>query len=417
MPSSEPTSDPQVMTVSSPETGDARPGRTGIAASVVILLAGALIMIAVSRGAPGGGDLPLLPPLGGDSRVGVETLTIAATPPPSSLGPGVSTPADRAPAYRIAEGSAADVVTTLATALGFTAAPESRSDSRGFLIVDAGSDRLLRVENAPGYPWSVQRGDPDCIDQPDSSVSSDGTISCPSSDGSTGPGAVQGSEPSPGSEEPGSEEQVRCPPVECPEGQACAQVCPEPELMVPQPEPFAQLPNPQETEQLARRIIQSLGVEVARSTLSVAPDGRSWQVLAELAVGGIPAVGMDTLLSISGEAEVVAGRGMIPTVDLLGEYPVITADEALIRLREVHSPNDQPRFDGREPAGRPEPAIDDDLLLPPTEETFVTAMRLVLLLQTTPGGGVFLVPAFQIDGSDGGTFTVPAARDEHLTPT
>lgn len=428
-----PSSDPQELTVSAPETADSRPGPKGIAASLVILLAGALTIFAVSRGASLVTDLPRLPPLDGNSRAGGESLTIAAAAPPSSLGAGVVSPADEAPAYRLTGGGRVDdVVAVLTTALEFEPGPQSRTDERGALIVDAGSDRVLRVENSAGYPWSVMRGDAECFDNPDSSVSSDGSISCPSSSGSVEPDQVQGSEPSQGSGSIGSPtlgapsgqsgEQLRCEPVECPEGQACAQVCPEPELIAPPPEPFAELPNPQETEARARSIFQSLGLEIARSTLAVAPDGRSWQVLAELSVDGLPVIGMDTQLSFGGEGEVVAGSGMLPGVDLLGTYPLITADEALVRLQQIHSPNDQPQFDGREPAvGAPEPAIAPyDPSMPPTEPSTVTGLRLVLLLQATGGGargGSYLVPAFLVDASDGSVFTVPAATDEHLTPT
>ncbi|HUR50114.1 MAG TPA: hypothetical protein VMY88_11390 [Acidimicrobiales bacterium] len=424
-----PSSDTQAVTASATDS-DSRPGPKGIASSLVILLAGALTMFAVSRGAPGATDLPLLPPLDGNSRAGAESLTIAATPPPSSLGAGVVSPADSAPAYRLHGNRPVEqVVASLTMALGLTAGPKSRTDEQGLLIVDGGSDRVLRLENSPGYPWTLMRGNPDCFDDPDSSVSSDGSISCPSSSGAVQPDRVQGSEPSEGSgssgsSSAGSDEQVRCEPVDCPEGQACAQVCPEPELLAPVPasQPTVQLPPAPDAEARAGEVLRALGLEVARSTLSVAPDGSSWQVLAEPAVRGIPVVGMDTQLSIGEEAQVVAGSGMIPDADLLGTYPLITAGEALVRLQQIHSANDQPQFDGREPAlGAPEPAIAPYYpSMPPSDPSSVTGLRLVLLFQTTGGGprsGAYLVPAFLVDASDGSVYTVPAAIDEHLTPT
>lgn len=425
-----PSSEPQELTVTAPDGTDSRPGPKGIAASLIILLAGALTMFAVSRGAPSAGDLPLLPPLDGNSRAGAESLTIAASPPPSSLGPGVVSPADEAPAYRLhGAADASRVVATLTTALGMTVDGGFGSDAEGWVVVDEASERVLRVEESPGNPWTLTRGDPACFRNRDASVSSDGSISCPSSQGSIAPDQVEGSDPSAGSPTLGSSsgvsrEHVRCEPVECPEGQACAQVCPQPELIapVPEPGPVVELPTPQEAEGRAQEIIRALGLEIARSTLSVAPDGQSWQVLAELAVRGIPVTGMATQLSIGDDAQVVAGSGMIPTVDLLGTYPLITADEALVRLQQIHSPNDQPQFDGREPAlGAPEPAIDDyNAPISSTGPTSVTGLRLVLLLQIAGGGpqsGAYLVPAFLVDASDGSVFTVPAARDEHLTPT
>lgn len=399
-------------------------GAKALMASFVILLAGALAMFAVGRGGPASGDLPLLPPLDADSRPGAESLTIAATPPPSSLGPGVVAPADEAPAYRLNPARTADVVTSLTSVLGMNPRPGPRPDQDALLIVDAGSDRVLRVENSPGNPWSLMRGDPDCFGDPDSSVSSDGTISCPDSTSSEPATADPMSSESQGAVSGGqSEEQGRCPPVECPEGQACAQVCPDPQPG-PQPldlgAPVVQLPSPQEAEARAREVLEGLGLEVARSTVAVAPDGSAWQVLAELSVDGIPAVGMDTQLSIGEGAQVIAGSGMVPDARLLGAYPLITADEALVRVQQIHSPNTQPQFGGREPAaGDPEPTIGHSSL-PPDGETAVTGMRLVLLLQTSGGGprsGAYLVPAFLLDASDGSVFTVPAALDENLTPS
>ena len=423
MPSSDPAAGPAMMQPT--DAPDSRFGAKALMASVVILLVGASAMYAVGRGAPAAGELPLLPPLDADSRAGAESLTIAASPPPSTLGSGVVAPADEAPAYRLRGGRAGDVVTPLTAALGITPSSESRLEEGAVLVVDAGSDRVLKVEDSPGHPWNLMRGDPDCFGHPDSSVSSDGTISCPDGEGSSEAGQVGGSEPSQGSGVSGDEssardEQVRCPPVECPEGQACAQVCPEPSLLAPPEGPSFALPPPQAAETRAREVLQTLGLEVARSTLSVSPDGAYWQVLAELSVGGIAAVGMDTQLSIGEDAQVIAGSGMIPDARLLGSYPLISADEALTRLQQIHSPNDQPQFDGREPAvGVPEPMIDYSSR-PPEEETAVTGMRLVLLLQTSGGGprsGAYLVPAFLLDASDGSVFTVPAAIDEHLTPT
>lgn len=433
MPSSDLESGPPVIQAS--DAAEARLGARALIATLVILLLGALAMLSVGRGSAAVGDLPLLPPLDADSRAGAESLTISATPPPTSLGPGVVSPADEAPAYRLSGGRAEEVGTPLAAALGMTPSPESRSSEEGLLVIDTASDRVLRVENSPGRPWSLLRGDPECFDHPDSSVSSDGRISCPgSASGASQPGQVGGSAGSQGStsSESGgavsgvaggqSDEQVRCPPVECPEGQACAQVCPEPQPLPFEPphQPSFELPPPQQAETRAREVLQALGLEVARSTVAVAPDGAAWQVLAELSVRGIAAVGMDTQLSIGQGGDVIAGSGMIPDARLLGTYPLITADEAIVRLRLMHSPNDQARFDGREPGdGAPEPMIDYSSV-PPEDETAVTGMRLVLLLQTSGGGpssGAYLVPAFLLDASDGSVFTVPAAMDEYLTPT
>ena len=408
MPSSEPLESP----LTTQGGRDAGSGAKAITAALVILLAGALAMIAVARSAPrSGGDLPLLPSPDGSASAGdVEALTIAAAPAPTSLAPGVRAPATEAPAYRLNPGASDNISTALAVALGITAGSESRSDERRVLVVDKDSDRVLYIGQEPGSPWSLSRGDPDCFDRPDSSVSSDGSVSCaPTSSGGSEPGQVDGSEPSQGSGSSGStgsEEQLRCQPVECPEGQACAQVCPDPTSIEATPAQPVDLPSPEEAETRSREVLRALGLQVVRTTLSAAPDGSAWQVLAEVAVGGITAVGMDTHLSIGEGGEVVGGSGMLPDVELLGRYPLVDAQAALDRLQATQSPA----------LGAPEPAIAPDF--PQSSgPTTATGIRLVLLLQLgnlEDRSGSYLVPAYLIDASDGSVFTVAAATDEYL---
>ena len=406
---------------------DSGPGVKAITATLVILLVGALAMMAVARSAPrSGGDLPLLPAPGGSAAGDAESLSIAAAPAPTTLAPGVRAPATEAPAYRLNPGASDNIATALSVALGITAGSESRSDERRVLVVDKDTDRVLHISQEPGSPWSLSRGDPDCFDRPDSSVSSDGSVSCaPSSSGSSGPGQVGGSEPSQGSGSSGSSEgpsgdQVRCPPVDCPEGQACAQVCPDPTPVGdPPPAQPVDLPSPEAAETRTREVLRALGLQVVRTTLAAAPDGTAWQVLAEVSVGGITAVGMDTHLSIGEGGEVVAGSGMLPDVELLGRYPLVDADEALQRLQATQSPTSPGSMQGGiEPdLGAPEPAIGAPAFPEAVGPTSATGIRLVLLLQLgnlEDRSGSYLVPAYLIDASDGSVFTVAAATDEYL---
>ena len=385
-----------------------------IAGSLIVLLVGALIMVAVARTGPESRDLPLLPPIAADMGNKLETFT--STEPPASLGPGVVAPAGDAPAYRLNAATSPEIVTALTVALGLTAGSDSRSTDSAFLVADSGSDRVLRVQKAAGHRWTLMRGDAECVDRPDAVVSSDGRVSCPASGVGTSGSTQGGSSGSTGSARQGSPpEEARCPPVDCPPGQACAQVCPE-QRPVTRPFPFesdgpsVELPDPQEAESRTREVLNAMGLEVARTTLAAAPDGSAWQVLAEVSIGGIAAVGMETHLSIGEDAEVVAGTGMVPDVELLGRYPLVGAPEALSRLqRTVAAP----------PGGAPEPAAGRDLGNDPTAETVVTGIRLVLLLQAgnvQQLAGDYLVPAFLVDASDGAVFTVPAATDEHLAP-
>lgn len=390
-------------------------GSNALAGSLIVLLVGALIMVAVAGTGPQSRDLPLLPPLAGVGE-GAELSTFVSTQPPSSLGPGVVAPAGEAPAYRLNAATSPEIVTALTVALGMTAGSDSRSDDRGFLVTDRGSDRVLRVEKAAGHPWTLTRGDPECLDRPDAVVSSDGTVSCPPSGvGTSGSGQSSGSTGSIGSESGGSSpDEARCPPVECPEGQVCAQVCPEPTPAArPFPfesdEPSFELPDPQTAETRTREVLNAMGLEVARTTLAAAPDGSAWQVLAEVSVGGIAVVGLETHLSIGEDAEVVAGTGMVPDVELIGRYPLIGAPDALSRLQQTLL-STQPG--GPEPAVAPGPRGSEA-----AGPTMVTGIRLVLLLQAgnvQQRAGDYLVPAFLIDASDGAVFTVPAVADEYL---
>lgn len=393
-------------------------GSNALAGSLIVLLAGALVMVAVARTGPQSRDLPLLPPIDGTGEE-AELSSLASTEPPGSLAPGVVAPTGEAPAYRLNAATSREIVTALTVALGMTAGSDSRSNDRNFLVTDRGSDRVLLVEKAAGHPWTLNRGDPECIGRPDSVVSSDGTVSCPASGvGTSGSGQTSGSTGSGGSAGSDSggtsgSEEARCPPVECPEGEVCAQVCPEP-APVTRPFPFEsdepsfELPDPQRAESRTREVLNAMGLEVARTTLSAAADGSSWQVLAEVSVGGIAAVGMETHLSIGEDTEIVAGTGMVPDVELLGRYPLIGAADALSRLQRtvVAQPG------GPEPAVAPAPGEFE-----PMGRPTVTGIRLVLLLQAgnvEQLAGDYLVPAFLVDASDGSIFTVPAVPDEHL---
>ncbi|MBW3537356.1 MAG: hypothetical protein KY395_06265, partial [Actinobacteria bacterium] len=318
---------------------------------------------------------------------------------------------------RLNAATSPEIVTALSVALGMTAGSDARSTDSAFLVTDSGSDRVLRVGKAPGHPWTLTRGDAECLDRPDAVVSSDGTVSCPASGVGTS-GSAQGgtSSGSTGSESQGSAtEEARCPPVACPPGQVCAQVCPDP-TPVTRPFPFEsdepsfELPDPQAAESRTREVLNAMGLEVARTTLAAAADGSAWEVLAEVSVGGLAAVGMETHLSIGEDAEVVAGTGMVPDVELLGRYPLVGAREALSRLQPTAT---VPPPGGAEPAVAPDPRDGTAV------ETVVTGIRLVLLLQVgnvQQLAGDYLVPAFLIDASDGAVFTVPAVTDEHLAP-
>jgi hypothetical protein len=404
------------MSTSTPSSDPAasrRGGPSWIPGSLIVLLAGALVMVGVARVGPASRDLPRLP---GSLPASGELAAFAVPNPPTSLDPGVSAPATEAPAYRLENSPADRIVSALTVALGLTAGSQSRSDDQGFVVVDSGSDRVLTVRRAPGHPWVLQRGDVDCVDQPDAAVSSDGTISCPQPGAGGSAGGQSGSfsgtesvEPSPGTATQ-SDEQVRCPPVDCPEGQACAQVCPEPSPVTPLPDQStepADLPDPQDAETRSREVLSALGLDVARTTLAASPDGQGWQTIAEISVGGISAVGLDTRLVIGEDSVVTSGSGVIPDVELLGTYPLIGAPAVLDRLRR--------QVTGQ--LGGPEPAVAPVDPEQSTGPSSVIAMRLVLLLQSGGAGEAapgYLVPAFQLDTSDGAMFHVPAVTDEHL---
>jgi len=399
--------------------------------ALIVLLVGALVMTAVARTGRSGGDLPLLPPLGGAST---EFAPFRGNPP-TSLEDGVVAPAQEGPAYLLKAESSTDVVAALAEALGFPTGSEPRSDDQGFIVADKGSDRVLRVGRAPGHPWTLTREDPSCATgtvSSDGPISSDSTVICPDSGiVSAEPGQVGGSSASAGApsgvtDPQVADEEARCEPVDCPEGQACAQVCAEPTPVSPLPEPVAppdpiELPPADQAERRGREILDKLGLEVARTTLTGSPDGLGWQVLAELSVGGLTAVGLDTNLVIGEGAEVVAGSGMVPDVELLGRYPLVDASQVLQRLQAVPGIS----------LGGPEPALAP--VQDPGVPTSIVALRLVLLLQyglvgdrtgdrTADRTGEslvpsYLVPAFLVDASDGSVFTVPAAADEFLAGT
>ncbi|MGI8759511.1 MAG: hypothetical protein ACR2K0_09425, partial [Acidimicrobiales bacterium] len=134
-------------------------------------------------------------------------------------------------------------------------------------------------------------------------------------------------------------------------------------------------------------------------------------VSADPVVGGLPTVGMGSVVSVGDGGEVVFAGGWLADPQRGDAYPLVGSSEALRRLQE-----DQPvALDG----GR-EPAVGCEGCLP-TEPVVVTVTGVRLGLQLAPAAGAdqaWLVPAylFEIDGGGPGSEVVAlAVADEFLT--
>lgn len=357
-----------------------------------------------------GGDEPPapLPVLAGDRGESAEPADSASSLLVAPVEYRTDGPLDElggeAPAWKLGQDADLDRIAALAEALGLGA--EVVETASGWEVVDG--DRRLDVARQPGLPWSYS--------------ATGGSVSGEGRSGSSGSGAVSGgstpTEPAPDEavtsdaetpSKPGTvdpsrpDETIICEMPPCPPGTACVQVCPP-----PRPE---DLPSGEEAEEIAGRILSAGGLDLDQADVRVEDQVSAWLVSADPVVGGLPTVGMASMVSVAGGGDVVFASGWLADPQRGDAYPLVGSSEALRRLQES-----QPvALDG----GR-EPAVGCEGCFP-TEPVVVTVTGVRLGLQLAPAigaGDAWLVPAylFEIDGGGPGTEVVAlAVADEYLT--
>lgn len=352
--------------------------RAALLAVAVALTAGAASIVVVDRSENEGDKSSMTDPAAPDrtskdrpklprTNVQSETIGMFTARLPEALAAGLQRPAERAPAYEIRASKGTAVAIRLRDALGLAGEPVA--DAAGVIVADTGSDRVLRVVFAPGNPWMMYRGDPACLRTPDAGIAPDGRIFCMTEQGNSESDRLL-------KERTITEEQARS---------------------------------------VARQFMSGLGLDVRNIIVSDHADagwgigGGAWGVAIETAVGGLPAIGLDTHLSIAEEARVTSGYGMVVEPKPLGDYPLVDVSEAHARLTQwldESAPRSPIEFRrGEAPAEPPTTIVGARLALAFSEPPVPSGTRREVS---------YLVPTFVLDASDGRVFPIPAVTADHL---
>ena len=260
------------------------------ALAAVIVFAAAIAGIAVIGGQDGDGDLPKLPFGAGGEAAQADMMLAPAFDIEYRLGDVGDLPKE-GPAYTFARPAGVEArITKLAAALDLDG-PVKKADG-GWEV--RGGDRFLRVEDASGVPWSYSSVNPDQ--------------------------AVQ------------SRTAIACAMPECPEGKACAQVCPEPP---PEARPVrpADLPDADGAKAAARTFFAAVGADTAGAAVTASDGITSWHVVLEPQVDGRPTSGLTASATIGPKGVVEFASGWLATADRVGDYPLVGAQEAVERLK------------------------------------------------------------------------------------
>lgn len=260
------------------------------ALAAVIVFAAAIAGIAVIGGQDGDGDLPKLPFGAGGETAQADMMLAPAFDIEYRLSDVGDLPKE-GPAYTFDRPAGVEArIAKLAAALGLDG-PVKRVDG-GWEVRDA--DRQLRVEDSTGVPWSYSSVNPD---QP-----------------------VQ------------SQTAIACAMPECPEGMACAQVCPEPP---PDARPVrpADLPDEDGARAAAAEIFTAAGAETAGAAITASDGITSWHVAFEPLVDGWPTTGLTMSASVGPKGVIEFASGWLGAADRVGQYPLVGAREALERLK------------------------------------------------------------------------------------
>lgn len=353
-------------------------GATGALAAAAILIVGAASIVVVDRYQSGRGDaaapdgpsadassepLPKLP------RTNVQTETIGAftSKLPQAVSADLGPPASRAPAFELRTSKGTEIAVRLRDAFGLTGEPEVAAN--GVIVADKASDRVLRVVFAPGNPWMMYRGDPACLRTAEAGVGPDGQIFCETEMGWSGSGG-----------------------------------------------PLVPLTvTADEARAVAQDAMTQLGLEARNVIVSghananFGEGGGSWGVVVETEIAGLPAIGLDTRLSVAEDGRVMSGFDTVAEPESLGEYPLIDVTAAHERLLESFRDAEAGSQVGSRLGGGHDPT-----------PTTIVGVRLALALSEPPlqAGAQrevsYLVPTLVLDASDGSVFPVPAVTVEHL---
>jgi hypothetical protein len=378
----------------------------------VIAATAVLVMGACGAGdgnGVGAGDRPKLPAVasGATARdsaaaatagVSAESMLYPARLVTYRLAAGTKAPATSAPAYRLERGDVDEETTRrLASAFGLGGAV-APGEGGSFVVRDGPSQ--LQVDGGGVPSWNF-------VHDADGSVSSDVAVAC------------------------------------APDG-----ACPEP----PPPPTVPGLPSPAEAEAKARTLLERAGVDVDGAAVEAQQEpSRSRTVVFTPTVDDRPVVGLATAVTFGEQGRVDYANGYLGRFEKVGDYPLVSMDDAVERLRSGFGGGGGPRALAAdlpagaesgsgggsaagstgaaggvdavppapaEPPGSIEPPVaSEPPVTEPPEVVEITGAKLVLMLAypTCPDDPAYLVPAFAFEPDRAGT--VMAVEDESLAGT
>ena len=329
--------------------------RVVVLAAVLAFMLGAVgLAVVVARSDDD--SLPKLPlaSAGGGERGAADMASLSAPAMPIVYrfeGESADVP-ESATAYRLERSEVREAAAALADALGVRGSVEQRGGS----WVVRGEDREVVVHDVPGLPWYLGPG-AFCPDQPVSSDGKEGVASCVVTAEATGRAA---------SDEP--------PPT--------------------RPD---DLPSKEEAQARFDDVFERLGVG---GDPTVSDNVLTLDAVVRPTVDGLPTIGYEHGLTMGPKGEIVGGYGSLGRPQALGDYPLISVDEAVERLQTGFSVGPRTLSAEIEQAGPDGAGV---------QEVVLTGVKLGL--QSVEG---HLVPAFLFDVADGDGPAVPAVVDRFL---
>jgi hypothetical protein len=323
-------------------------------------------------------------------------------------------------------------VAQLARTLGISGEPARSGQT--WTVIDGA--RRLFVNQLPGGPWTMTDGRAICAGRvggfAGTGGSGSGIIGCP---------AVPRSVPSAGAGQSGSAPSASA--GSAPAGRASATATPEqaaPSTPGPggspappgtlQPPWRVPLPDRATAERIARELLGRTSAPMDGAEVRLVQGFDRWSVSAFPRLGGVPTTGFIWTAGIGAKGQILSATGWLDSPRLGDDYPLISVQEALQRLRNrkvagplVESSLSRPCARTEQPS-QPSPGGCG----PARPLTFqVTDVRLGLQFATAlskPGGGgarrtSYLVPAylFQLDGTWDRQVSVIAVQDRFLSTT
>lgn len=205
--------------------------------------------------------------------------------------------------------------------------------------------------------------------------------------------------------------------VACPEDSQTRAMC-----VVEEPQRPADLPSKAEAEDIARALLEELGVDLEGATVRVEDGFSVWNVMADPELDGMPVIGMTTAVAVGPKGVVQFANGWLTEPDQGDDYPLIGTEEALEKLQDEQVTTMM---------GAPEPMIAEceggpatDCMVDPVpvdqEPTVVelTDVRLGLQLfgSWDADEPAYLVPSYLFATEDGGELPVIGIEEEFLVP-